>query len=275
MIRQDSKGAMVDVLHGMLAQLGYNLQAEDSGVFGCRTTAAVMHFQRSQKLTVDGIVGKITDEQLRAALADRPDNPRTITPIETILKVPYHSQRDNEYNPNGTCNVTALAMAMLFRLCEPKDPSKQLEDELYELIMSEEGQTYFRDHYEWAAVQHINPNNVHGMLTWASDQYGCNFVFTLDAKDTDILDHLRNGPVIVSGRFTGSGHIVLVVGCTTGGDLIVHDPYGDWMRGYSSGRKSPYDYIGTRYPGDYRVYPAEEVWRVLKQGQQEYIAHFC
>ena len=64
----------------------------------------------------------------------------------------------------------------------------------------------------------------------------------------------RGQPVIVSGAFTPAGHLVVVRGATTAGDLLVNDPWGDWTRDYAGedGRR-----------GRCVLYPADAAWRAL------------
>lgn len=47
------------------------------------------------------------------------------------LDVPYRSQLDNEVNPTGACNVTSVAMCLLWGGVTLQCQEVQLEDELY------------------------------------------------------------------------------------------------------------------------------------------------
>ena len=278
-LRQDDVGREVEELHDRLANLHYNLSAEEPGVFGCRTKAAVLRVQYRANLEPDGIVGAHTAKVLESI---DPEPVNMYTAVRRLWgDVPYYSQRDNEHNPNGTCNVTCLAMALSFRgvtevpnsSCQ-EGQNEQLEDQLFDLINGPEGQAEFNKSFQWAAQQNINPWNVHGMLEWAAHYCGKPFKFSSQVSRDKILEYLEEtGPMILTGRFTGSGHIVLAVGFTNEDDLIVHDPYGDWTRGYDG------EAFGSRikrYPGDFRVYPAEHVWAVLKMGGAHgFLAHFC
>ena len=62
-----SKGEAVKDLQTDLNQLGYNLAVD--GDFGSKTQAAVKDFQKKNKLTVDGIVGPLTEAAIDKALA--------------------------------------------------------------------------------------------------------------------------------------------------------------------------------------------------------------
>ena len=62
-LRYGDRGSMVETLQTLLVNLGYMTasdMATGPGIFGRRTQAAVMAFQRAQSLTVDGIVGPQT-----------------------------------------------------------------------------------------------------------------------------------------------------------------------------------------------------------------------
>lgn len=65
-----SSGAAVKTLQEQLKKLGYyNLNVD--GKFGSKTAAAVKDFQRAYGLTVDGIVGAVTQEALAQAIASK------------------------------------------------------------------------------------------------------------------------------------------------------------------------------------------------------------
>jgi peptidoglycan hydrolase-like protein with peptidoglycan-binding domain len=63
-LRLDSKGDDVKYLQVILNFYGYDLKVD--GVFGSKTEAAVKKFQKSRKLTADGIVGRKTWDALLA-----------------------------------------------------------------------------------------------------------------------------------------------------------------------------------------------------------------
>ncbi|WP_236035262.1 peptidoglycan-binding domain-containing protein [Alkalihalobacterium elongatum] len=62
-LRRGSKGEPVKELQRQLTSLGYNTRGID-GIFGPATEAAVRNFQKSKKLTVDGVVGPQTKRAL-------------------------------------------------------------------------------------------------------------------------------------------------------------------------------------------------------------------
>ena len=78
-LRKGSRGDEVKELQEQLNHLGYDCGTAD-GVFGTKTYAAVMHFQRDNGLTADGIVGQKTWAALDAAEpAAKPKDTYTMT----------------------------------------------------------------------------------------------------------------------------------------------------------------------------------------------------
>ncbi len=68
--RNTSKSDSVVLLQSLLIKAGYDISAD--GAFGPMTKAAVMDFQKENKLVVDGIVGQKT---WRTLLSQEPENP--------------------------------------------------------------------------------------------------------------------------------------------------------------------------------------------------------
>jgi cell wall-associated NlpC family hydrolase len=71
MVREGSRGASVSQLQNLLKNKGFNPGPTD-GIFGPKTKAAVLAFQRAQGIEVDGIVGPQTWGKLRGAGGSRP-----------------------------------------------------------------------------------------------------------------------------------------------------------------------------------------------------------
>ncbi len=65
-LHRGSQGSSVRALQERLGQLGYDVGSID-GVFGPRTEAAVLEFQRNRRLDVDGVVGNQTWQALFGA----------------------------------------------------------------------------------------------------------------------------------------------------------------------------------------------------------------
>jgi uncharacterized protein YvpB len=134
-------------------------------------------------------------------------------PTQVRLEVPYRNQVNNLLNPTGSCNVTSLAMCLMFLGVQPRRPQlyEQFEDELYNYA---ELNGYSRHHGEDLAL--------------IAGDYGVHDEFTKHATLEQVKAHLAGDkPCIFHGYFTSFGHIVVVVGYDENG-FIVHDPYGEW-----------------------------------------------
>jgi hypothetical protein len=250
-MKRSDVGPEVTTLKGKLKSLGYVLT--NSNEFDYVTDATVRHFQEKNGLTKDGIVGPRTEAQLAST---KPLEQQTNV-IQWVANTPYLSQRDNENVPGGTCNVTSLAMILSFWGIKAKDdPSdaaiEQLEDELFLRLEQTDAQEYFKKNFPSLVKQGFNARNVHGMLIWLAKQYGFVDKYSEGTSWKDMADFGRSfGPMIISGAFTGSGHIVCLTGMTISGDMIVHDPYGDWNTKYKSRE------------GAFRIYNREDMEQIL------------
>lgn len=138
------------------------------------------------------------------------------------LSVPYRSQLDNAKNPYGSCNVTSLAMGMLYYNL-PERPGLRLADELYKYCES----NGFSRHSPYDLAKVFNAFCAKANIKAFSN-------FSIWGTVDKIKAHLENGqPVITHGWFTSFGHIIVIVGYNKEG-FIVHDPYGEWNSwGYS------------------------------------------
>ncbi|MGL5062853.1 MAG: glycoside hydrolase family protein [Microcoleus sp.] len=129
------------------------------------------------------------------------------------LPVAYKSQMDNENNPTGSCNVTSSAMCLEYWGIKSPN-SRQLEDLLYEWLREN-------------GLSRHDPNHI----KQAIEHFGCKDDFTTRATIPEIKKALDNGiPVIVHGYFTSFGHIIVLIGYSEKG-FIVLDPYGEWTAG--------------------------------------------
>lgn len=250
MLYRGVKGPEVRNLQNRLNELGWEFEA--TGRFDLETEAAVRGFQRENNLTKDGIVGPRTSTALETATS----LPGRKKPVRLLVECPYYSQRDNVYVPSGTCNVTSLAMVLASLGLKPSNKDVQLEDELFTKLNTEEARAYFESKYPNLKKQGYNPRNVHGMLAWLALQYGFTDIFSARTYRHEIDTHLRKGiPVILSGQFTASGHIVVLLGFTADGDYIFNDPWGNWEHGYRTGTN-----------GERVIYNMEDVNAVIKGG---------
>lgn len=132
-------------------------------------------------------------------------------PNSIKLNIPYKSQRDNELNPNGACNVTSLAMCFEFLGIRRKDNVGQFEDELY----------------DYAENNRLSRHDPHD-LALIVERYGARDDFRTDATIAQVKEWLTDGkPAVIHGYFTDFGHIVVLAGFDEDG-FIVNDPYGEW-----------------------------------------------
>lgn len=133
------------------------------------------------------------------------------TPPSVKLAIPYKSQRDNELNPNGSCNVTSIAMALTFLGAKRKETQGQFEDELY-------------DYAERNGLSRHDPYD----LAHIVEAYGCRDNYRADGTIDQAKEWLADGkPAVIHGYFTDFGHIVVLAGYDDKG-FLVHDPFGEW-----------------------------------------------
>lgn len=230
MLRRDIESPVeVKALNRCLHELGYKMVDPDSTVFDLNTEISVYDFQRLNDIVVDGIVGPITQKMLSDTSKDAQyySDPRF-----TLFRVPYYSQRDNHLYPKSACNVTCLAMALTY-LGHKWTGDEQLEDYLMSVLTGKEGQRYYLNHFPSYHNKGYRAASVHGMLVWIAHSFGFQ-ASSLYVKDLSDISFGETTTTILSGSFTGAGHLVTVVGSLANEALIVHDPYGDWNQGYKN-----------------------------------------
>ena len=140
-----------------------------------------------------------------------------------VLDVPYYSQRNNQYNPDGSCSTTCIAMILKYYDVKRKwGDHVQFEDEIYQ---------HFLDN----AYTDGSPE----FMVRCIESYGIQDNYTSNGSFKLVKEHIDKGnPVITHGYFTNSGHLIVLVGYNDTG-FIVHDPYGEWFAsGYK--RNSPW-----------------------------------
>jgi hypothetical protein len=247
-LQRGDNGEAVRRVQETLAAWGLPI-ADPPGHFEVYTEAAIYLVQRTKGLIPDGVIGPQTE----ALLSQGPPPGLSTLAVAALLDVPYLSQRDNEHRPLATCNVTSLAMALRYRGIAGQSPSKQFEDELFELLHSPAGMAFYAASSPDLHCKSIPPEDVLSNLVWAAEQHGASASFAEDRTLPDIEQEVTQGrPVMLSTLFTGAGHIVLLVGVCQSGDFIVHDPFGDWNHGYQSRE------------GRARIYAREKVLQALK-----------
>lgn len=86
-LKKGMKGGSVLEIQKALAKLGYNVGTLD-GIFGAKTQVAVIEFQKSKGLKVDGIVNKETlDEINKSVQGKTPAPPKQSTPPAAVVDV--------------------------------------------------------------------------------------------------------------------------------------------------------------------------------------------
>jgi Peptidase_C39 like family len=132
-------------------------------------------------------------------------------PTTMKLPIPYKSQRDNELNPDGACNVTSLAMCLRFLGVPRKESVGQFEDELYDYAIRND-------------LSRHNPYDLAKIV----EAYGCRDNFRTDGTIEMVKEWIAEGkPAVIHGYFTDFGHIVVMAGYDEAG-FLVHDPFGEW-----------------------------------------------
>ena len=140
-----------------------------------------------------------------------------------LLKVPFYSQVDNYTLPDSTCNSSACAMALEF-LRPGSLPSGTKGDDAY-----------------LRKVLALGKSTDHGVQTRVLESYGLKSSFHYNLGFDDLDKELESGRPVVLGILhrgpesapTGSGHMIVAIGRTVGGDYVCHDSYGSLNEGYS------------------------------------------
>lgn len=158
---------------------------------------------------------------------------------KVLGNVPYFHQSDNEtkdgtgddrVNGNVMCQLTSLAMVLASKGIRAKDPSVQLEDELYKMA-KEVDYGYKKKKHIWDNV----PEMYNEILekNFYSSNLESNTLNT-DKKLTNIISQIDSGnPVIVDILFYYGGHVIVCIGYTNDA-LIFHDPYGNLNSGQNN-----------------------------------------
>lgn len=170
------------------------------------------------------------DPQATPAAPSVPEPPEPEAPTNP-LSVPYFYQYANSHEPGGTCGLTSAAMLLAYQ------GQAVTPDSLYVAFGKPQGQSP-------------------GALETLYEAHALYAAHTYTGSEAMIKRQIDAGrPVIVHGYFTGSGHIVVIVGYDATG-WIVNDPAGLWAGcegcGYAStgtatnGRGAHYGYAAAR-----------------------------
>jgi len=158
----------------------------------------------------------------------------------------YHTQRNNKLKPFSACNITSLNMVFdYFGI------NKYTDDDVMRMTMSEEIENWYRKTYMktfgigylknkklnliWKVLEEI-ANKV-----FCKEKYNIRSIFTTfdDVSAVTGLLQKTNAPIMVSTRFTRSGHIIIINGFSIRNNIIDHyvinDPYGNPLTKYKYG----------------------------------------
>jgi len=133
----------------------------------------------------------------------------------------YHTQRNNLIAPNYSCNVTAMAMGLIYSRIPIDWPGRiQNEDWLNEILETREAIDAMEKLAPWA-VGKIHPREINEMLVWVANKvsgYECDQL--VEEPVGSIVSQLTKGyAVVTSGKFTVYGHVICVVGAESDQDL--------------------------------------------------------
>lgn len=152
------------------------------------------------------------------------------TPIEPLksskilLNVPWYPQTDNYSLPDSTCNSSACAMCLEFLKPGSLPPGPKGDDAYLKKVLS------------------VGKSTDQNVQTRVLKEYGINSVFHTNLDFSDLDRELTSGRPIVLGilhrgpshrPIRNSGHMIVCIGKTDNGDLIMHDPYGSLHDGYT------------------------------------------
>ncbi len=116
-IKQGATGTMVTTIQTKLSNWGYYSGAID-GIFGSQTTAAVKYFQKTNGLTVDGIVGTQTAAALGISLTSSSSSTSTTSDTYLLARLIYGEARGESY-----IGQVAVAAVVLNRVASSQFPN--------------------------------------------------------------------------------------------------------------------------------------------------------
>lgn len=176
--------------------------------------------------------------------------------------VPYHSQRDNKYDPSITCYPTSLSMVIAYILqlnnldktaigCKQE---QQLEDFLYKDIYSQETKDWM---YETGFKSDLKPHTTaiieEHIFNKHMKQYGyrCKFIQNATYDDYCFAIDKFQVPQLLHGKYPLKyktlGHVVAGVGYNKlNKSFIINDPFGSWITQYQNvnGKEVEYPFGG-------------------------------
>jgi len=173
-----------------------------------------------------------------------------------VLETKYHSQRNNKILPFSTCGTTCLSEYLSWLNIKNKENFECDDDRVFEILNSPEiiakakdligiGETYIKDYLinrtdnPATQIDESKYNTMNQLMIILCEtgefitNYKYKFIMAYQGKDNiqKIIDN--NNPLIVAGKFTASGHYVMIVGYDEN-NWIIDDPYGDMKSGYKN-----------------------------------------
>ncbi len=107
-LKQGSRGDTVKAMQTKLIRWGY-MNGTADGIFGAKTKAGVVYFQRKNGLTPDGIVGKRTAQAMGLSLSESTSSNQTSsTDLNLLARVIYGEARGEPYT--GQVAVAAVVL---------------------------------------------------------------------------------------------------------------------------------------------------------------------
>lgn len=109
-LKQGARGEQVKAVQQKLIKWGY-LKGSADGIFGAKTKAAVIAFQKKNGLAADGIVGTRTAQALGISLSSKPTSSSsgaTSTDLNLLARVVYGEARGEPYA--GQVAVAAVVL---------------------------------------------------------------------------------------------------------------------------------------------------------------------
>lgn len=154
------------------------------------------------------------------------------------------TQRDNKIRPSGTCNFTAAANCLDY-LQIPIDENvrkkfseyTQTEDILSAFSETKESHVWFKNIYPQfnAKESDVRPRHFSEMVAWVVNRCTGFFVANWEIRTFDeiVAAVEAKKPVVVSGKFTASGHFIALKGIAPDKTFFwVDDSWGDYYSSY-------------------------------------------
>ncbi len=186
------------------------------------------HELPKHRAAVDDLI-RVIEEKAPELLEDHANwvriyrsSPEPLTGI--LLDVPWYPQTDNYTLPDVTCNSSACAMFLEYFKPGSLPPGPKGDDAYLRKVLA------------------LGKSTDHSVQTRVLGSYGLNSVFKYDLTFEDLDKELNAKRPVVAGFLhkgpesspTGSGHMIIIIGKTSNGDYVCHDPYGNIYDGYTS-----------------------------------------